>query len=103
MQITLKPFALEGLGPYSVCGVEAGGSGFPMGHINPIESKKKTSFALSTLTEGWKQGERLLLILMSVTEWLDINKTVLKEEKIMSKLICCDELSGYLPSNMSYL
>ncbi|KAL6474129.1 hypothetical protein MHYP_G00176900 [Metynnis hypsauchen] len=42
VQITLKPFALGGLGLYSVCGVEAGGSGFPMGHINPIEPKSLT-------------------------------------------------------------
>lgn len=68
VQITLKPFALGGLGPYSVCGVEAGGSGFPMGHINPIQAKKKISRTLCTLTD-LEQGMRLPLTLKKTRQW----------------------------------
>lgn len=42
VQIILNPFALGGLGWYSVCGVDAGGSGSPMGHINPTQPKVLT-------------------------------------------------------------
>lgn len=42
VQIILNPFALGGLGWYSVCGVDAGGSSSPLGHINPTQSKVLT-------------------------------------------------------------
>ncbi len=42
VKIILNPFALGGLGWYSVCGVDAGGSSYPMGHINPTQPKVLT-------------------------------------------------------------
>lgn len=42
VQIILNPFALGGLSWYSVCGVDAGGSSSPLGHINPTQPKVLT-------------------------------------------------------------
>lgn len=42
VQIILNPFALGGLAWYSVCGVDAGGSSSPLGHINPTQPKVLT-------------------------------------------------------------